>query len=1176
MTIVEFHLHAFGHFTDFHFDYSRMEHGIHLIYGDNEAGKSTALRGLRAALFGIPVQSPDNFLHDYERLLLGVRLHQRNGDELAFLRRKGRKNTLLTTDRQPLPDQALQVYLQGVNEEMFMMQFALDHEALVQGGENLLKDRGEVGEALYSAGLGNIDVRAALSKLEAETDELFKPNAQIPIINKSLSEWRDCKESIRRLSLDRRDYEDHLEQLKTARIARETVVAQLTAMRQDDRRLERIQKALPWITERKQLQIKIAELDQEGPTPDLPSNFTEGRVALIAQLDSLRSGLEERRQKKLELQHEITDLEIAIPASILENQGTITDLQKRLGSYQKAAHDLPKITAKLNSLDAEIAKSLAPLHLPHEDTTMDRLRLSQAQEARIKALAQQKREIQEQFDGSQKEEHKLNLKIAQVQTELDQIPPPQELSALRAAVRAAHKAGEPEKEWEQLERTLKSKISKLNGEMKRLGLWSGTLENLALLAVPSLETVDRYSESFSQAEHYANDLQQQSAERQRVLEDCNRELLVLQLSGAVPTESDLEQKRGERDHEWQQLRSHWLESKPQPVADMPDGVKDQRKADDFELLIREADDLADRLRREAERVNRQATLIGLQEQTRQALADITNKRQQIEGDLAGEKNNWQELWQPLGIDPLPPREMRSWIDRQARIIQQYAQLTSDHEHEKELRERITALKTSLQAALQDLNLIIDMNGTLDAILECAESELKNREENRQRHQGLMRNCETHKLELESTRETIRQCEEKVMQWRQEWQVVLKWLPYGEDATVDEVMAGIAELRELCGKNDDAGEQRKRKLGIQRDADDFIADVKKAAATLAPEINSNDCEVIVPELYEKLNTAIEIRARRKELQKQIADIERDISRDEHLIQEDEATLNRLCQLAGTADPLQLAVVEHRAAARQEHQKRIKELEQLLIHESGGLTLSEFILQAESESSDAIPDKRTELQRQIAELEQQRTTYDTTVGSVSNQLKTMESGGQAAREAEKAQTLQAHIIANSERYLRLKLAALVLRLEIDRYRAENQDPLLQRAGVLFQRLTLGSFASLSTDFDRQDHPILVGLRPDGKSIKVDGMSSGTRDQLYLALRLASLEKYLAANEPMPFIVDDILLNFDDVRAAATLEVLSETARHTQLLFFTHHSRLVELAQKHIPGDQLIVHPLHRTQG
>ena len=88
---------------------------------------------------------------------------------------------------------------------------------------------------------------------------------------------------------------------------------------------------------------------------------------------------------------------------------------------------------------------------------------------------------------------------------------------------------------------------------------------------------------------------------------------------------------------------------------------------------------------------------------------------------------------------------------------------------------------------------------------------------------------------------------------------------------------------------------------------------------------------------------------------------------------------------------------------------------------------------------------------------------------------------------------------------------------------------------------------------------------------GMSDGTADQLYLALRLAGLEHYLEANEPMPFIVDDILIKFDNDRAAAALQALAELSHQTQVIFFTHHRHLVDLAAKNLPGSILIEHGL-----
>ena len=95
--------------------------------------------------------------------------------------------------------------------------------------------------------------------------------------------------------------------------------------------------------------------------------------------------------------------------------------------------------------------------------------------------------------------------------------------------------------------------------------------------------------------------------------------------------------------------------------------------------------------------------------------------------------------------------------------------------------------------------------------------------------------------------------------------------------------------------------------------------------------------------------------------------------------------------------------------------------------------------------------------------------------------------------------------------------------------------------------------------------------GPGGRVAGLSDGTRDQLYLALRLASIEYRLSHEVSLPLIVDDVLVNFDDQRAGAALELLGDLARKTQVLFFTHHHRLLELARTRVPADRLQEHDL-----
>jgi uncharacterized protein YhaN len=196
----------------------------------------------------------------------------------------------------------------------------------------------------------------------------------------------------------------------------------------------------------------------------------------------------------------------------------------------------------------------------------------------------------------------------------------------------------------------------------------------------------------------------------------------------------------------------------------------------------------------------------------------------------------------------------------------------------------------------------------------------------------------------------------------------------------------------------------------------------------------------------------------------------------------------------------------------------------------------------------------------------------IGSVQAGLDHLSGASLAAEAAAEAQECLARVRAYAERYLRARLAELVLGREIERYRERNQGPILTRASELFRRLTLGAFSGLRAGYDDKDVAVLRCVRAkDGRETEVTALSDGTRDQLFLSLRLASLERYAETNEPMPLIVDDILVHFDDDRSRATLEVLGAIAERTQVLFFTHHARLVELARRAVPEGRLVEHRL-----
>lgn len=85
-----------------------------------------------------------------------------------------------------------------------------------------------------------------------------------------------------------------------------------------------------------------------------------------------------------------------------------------------------------------------------------------------------------------------------------------------------------------------------------------------------------------------------------------------------------------------------------------------------------------------------------------------------------------------------------------------------------------------------------------------------------------------------------------------------------------------------------------------------------------------------------------------------------------------------------------------------------------------------------------------------------------------------------------------------------------------------------------------------------------------------SKGTRYQLYLSLRLAAYRRFCTEAGALPFIRDDIMDTFDDCRSESAIRQLSEIAKHGQVLHFTHHRHLCDIA-KRVCGNAVMIHEI-----
>ena len=240
-----------------------------------------------------------------------------------------------------------------------------------------------------------------------------------------------------------------------------------------------------------------------------------------------------------------------------------------------------------------------------------------------------------------------------------------------------------------------------------------------------------------------------------------------------------------------------------------------------------------------------------------------------------------------------------------------------------------------------------------------------------------------------------------------------------------------------------------------------------------------------------------------------------------------------------------------------QQQLEKLEDELGRNGDGLSIATLEQEGAASDIDAIDAALHAVTTQLSELGKQRDTLLAQRQTVHDAIQAKDGNAAAANAAEEAEQHLTSVATGAEQYLRFACAALILKQRIEDYRKKHQTPVLLRAGELFAKLTLGAYASLRDEVV-DGKPILLGVRPNNAEVWVERMSEGTRAQLYLSLRLATLEQqHSPHSEPMPLVVDDILIGFDDKRTRVGLEVLADVAQQTQVLLFTHHRRVLDLA-------------------
>ncbi|MBK1693224.1 chromosome segregation protein SMC [Chromatium weissei] len=1188
MKILNLDLRAFGPFTDCHLDLSGGEHGLHIIFGANEAGKSSALRALRALLFGIPERCQDNFRHTNPNLRIGGRFRSASGQELHCFRKKGRKQTLRDEHDAPLADDALAQLLGGVDERMFERLFGIDHDNLVSGGLALLAERGREAEALFGAGLGGGNVHTVLKRLDQEALELFSPRrgSNNRLINQQLNQFAELERRQHEILLLAQSWDNTRRAVEQARTQLLELDAALTEASRQRSRLERIRRTQPNLARHAQL---LAQLSELRDLPQLSANFGQRRETAWSQRATAVASQASAQQRDQLLQQKIAA--VTVHEDLLAEAELIDSLLERLGSHRKAALDRFRLVTDRNGFNAQAAALLAQTHPALTLTDAPSLRPLLNRRRRVTELGDHRGALAAALTQAQHQYAATTQQLERLRTAFTELPSAQPLDTLRHAVEAAHRAGDLDRAIAQAQKQQQRRDDDCQRELAALGLWTADLDALRRAPLPNASTIERFIKEFQALDDAQRSTESTHTEMRIEQRRIDEALRALQLVGAVPSEMELAQARHQRDQLLQQLKTLLLASESrsrsavaissefslsQLSAPSPMAVTKADKTalvERVELAVTEVDQVADRLRREAQRVHEQANAQARRESCTQQLNDLAQllAAQQKQRELLTQA--WLALWLASEVkSPLPPREMQSWLNRANRLCELATQADEQRaaltELTAESREHVLALATALEA--------LDVPATFSTfrdILALAEMQLTARTETERRRMQLEREMTTlhaaqQQLELE-----VERCQTERNAWASEWSALMTELGLPANASPGDASDHLKTLNDCLLQLHEAERLAGRITGIDHDAAEFQRNANALLTRLAPDLLARPLPEAVVQLHQRLGKQREDRSRLNELLRQSHSTQAEIQQATATIQAADTLLAELCREARCAEATALVAVEQRVLTRRNLQQQLQDVEEALMAAGDGLGIDALRNEAAQVERDTVLAELTALELQInnALRPQQLRLLEEKV-KAERQFAEMAGDAVAAQVAEEMQAVLATLRVQAERYVQLKLAGKILRDEIERFRRTHRDPILARASGYFAQLTCNAFHAVESSFDDVDQPILVGQRANGERLQVEGMSTGTRDQLYLALRLANLEHHLQGIEPLPFVVDDILIQFDDVRAQATLDALMTFSTKTQVILFTHHQQVITQAQLLDPqGRNVLVHTL-----
>ncbi len=1122
--------------------------GLVVIYGPNEAGKSTCLAAISDFLFGIASHSSHGQLFGNEQIRLTATLRRADGGQLTLRRRKGRSKTLTDDEGKVVDDNVLSALLGATDRAKFSSLFGLNHESLRDGGKRLLAAEGDVGRLIVEAGGGLRVLVEQIGALDQEADRLFAPRKSAErAFYQALAAFEAAEKSVREGLVTREDYEQARQQHETAKLALEQRKKEQRALSEWRLQLERLVRIIPMLTDLAKNEQRLQALPE---LPPLRRGFAQSVREALASRQLAQQALDEAEQKRASLALHIEGL--VASQELLASEAPIRDIIEKAKALTRQRSDRPNREKELAALEEKLSPLRRSIGVATNAELESRLPLAEVI-AEVQQLVTQGLELRPMI-------HSLDVQIAEDTSALAALEQRQ-LERVQAGQDSAF--GFPASEFDSLPRQVAARETRrgvvercdqeLESRLRELGF--ATLDELRTLPCPDAAVIQgeldaRAALQTERLRHSATlttELARQDA--------AVREITRLKEGGEVPTEGAIHAARKEREAAWMPIKTVYLAEDAQAVVALPISQRD-RAIEKMEKLRDEADDLADRKSIEAQRI---ASLAMAEKRGDEADAAITAAkvaRAELENKLAQAHQYWAATWAEVTKIEVDLGRLKNLAQKRQELLSIASSAATSRTEFEQMSAELDPRLESLALVEQQLGFTVAPHTSLGARVRSVNQRISAHDEAHRSYRDDTSRVESMRKQLQHRRERRGELIESEAKWQAAWKLAARSLGLAEQVSPTRANEVATEWAAASGTFEGIRLTRRRLDRMDEDETELRQMLGKLAPDLGLEL-PDDAVAAAHMLEDKWKVASKLASERSTLMPQLEQRTHERDGRRQALQSAEELLHELCSEAQCSASALPEVAERHAewVALQDAQRLVNDN---IFYAGDGKPVAFFREQQGHRSPDEVQAELGEIKADSQRLETELDSAAVQVDASKNKLAQFqtEEGYNHAVAVREQTAAELHRVV--ERYVEVALAKELLTAGLQLVREEQQDPLIRRAGELFALTTGGTFTAVETDVDGKGNPVVVGKRGASGTVTIDTMSDGSRDQLFLAFRLAHVEQYCDSTEPLPFIADDLLVHFDDVRSTATLELLAELGKKTQVLLFTHHRSVRETAQ------------------